>query len=354
MQRTVCYCPGQRSGSMFNYARLSVLVLGFCLLSLNNCLAQGLHFSQFYQTPLLISPAYAGLMPDKDYRVSGIYRTQWGAVSVPFHSASIAADGQMFRNKLEHGWLGIGGALFTDNSGDGNLTMMRFEGFAAYHQLLGEHNMISVGLSAAGVTRSVDFGRLTFDAQWDGFAFDTKMPNLERNTVSKTNYTDVSAGAAYAFYPNEALYMRFGVGLAHLNSPKETFLQKPNEVGLRPSVHVDVTVRIGDNMILNPAVYYTTQKSAYELLYGALAQIKTGDAASNSCLIAGVYHRWSDAVVAAFGYEWKGLRIMSAYDYTISDLGQYINHNGALEIGLSWHGLYGTQRPARIYACPRF
>ena len=71
--------------------------------------------------------------------------------------------------------------------------------------------MISLGASAANVSRSVDFNRLTFDAQWDGFTFDTKSPNREVGTLNKASYADIAAGASYAFFPNDNLYMRLGL-----------------------------------------------------------------------------------------------------------------------------------------------
>ena len=326
-----------------------------CALCIQSASGQGLHFSQFYNAPLLSSPANAGLMNDKDYRASLIYRTQWGAVPVPFNTFSAAVDGQVFRNRNETNWLGLGAAIFSDKSGDGNLTLTRFEGFAAYHILIGEHNMISAGLSAASVTRSVDFSKLTFDAQWDGMAFDTRMSNKEVGASQKAGYADISAGVNYAYFPTEQLYIKLGAALAHINRPQESFLNNGNEVGLRPTVNLDVTGRINDYFILNPSVYYTSEKGAYEIMYGTMAFIKVGGQGSPSSLIIGAYQRWNDAVVSAFGYEWNGLRMMTSYDYTISDLGQYINHHGALEFAISWSGNYrhgGT--PKRMYSCPRF
>ncbi len=348
------------SGSNGRAARrraYGLLLAVYSLTVIHQAGAQGLHFSQFYNTPLLASPANTGLLPDKDFRVSTTYRSQWGAVPVPFNTFSAAADAQVFRRKNETNWLGLGGAVFTDKSGDGNLSTTRIEGFAAYHIILGEHNMISLGASLASVQRSVDFSKLTFDAQWDGFAFDTKASNREVGVTQSTAYADISAGASYAFFPNELLYIKLGAGLAHLNRARETFLNRSNEIGFRPTVNLDVTARLGDYIIVNPAAYYTSQKGAFELLYGTLAFIKVGAAEGNSgSLIFGAYQRWNDAVVGAFGYEWKGIRFMSSYDHTTSTLGQYISHNGAVEFSLSWQGMYGTGKGSltKMYTCPRF
>jgi hypothetical protein len=160
----------------------------------------------------------------------------------------------------------------------------------------------------------------------------------------------------YAIYPTDLLYIKVGASLAHINQPKETFFGNANTIGMRPSANVDVLARVGARLIINPSVYYTSQKSASEIMYGSLFTINLGGEGSTSSLILGAYHRWNDAIVGAFGYEWAGLRVMASYDYTISHLGQYINHNGAAELGIVWQGKYKDQNADRrkAYGCPRF
>jgi len=261
------------------------------------------------------------------------------------------------RAKNETNWLGLGVAAFSDKAGDGNLSMTRYEAFIAYHVQLDDRQMISAGASVASVQRMVDFSKFTWDAQWDGYNFDTRMPTNERTSINKTRYTDITAGINYAFYPNEDIYAKLGIGLAHLNTPTETFLGNANEVGMRPTANLDVLVRAGSSLIVNPSVYYTREKSASELLYGCLFLVNVGGQGRTAGnLLAGLYNRWNDAVVVAIGYEWSGLRVMASYDYTVSYLGQYINHNGAAELGLVWQGTYRDANADRrkSYNCPRF
>ena len=340
--------------TVYKICNLAAFVLGLGLFQ--NVAAQGIHFSQFYNAPLLTSPANAGLMSDKDYRVSANYRTQWGAVPVPFNTFAVQADLQVLANKEHTNWLGIGVAAFSDRSGDGNLALTSFAGFVAYHLQMGENKMLSLGASVASVQRSVDFAKLTFDAQWDGSDFNTTQSNNEKGLVGKTSYVDMGLGLNYASFPNENLYMKFGVSVAHLNTPKETFLNESNTVGIRPTATVDVLYKVQDGIIINPSIYYTQQHGAYELMYGGLAEANIGDMETNTYLIAGIYNRWNDAMVLAVGYEWKGLRLTGSYDYTISNLGQYINHNGAIEFCLRYTGVYGKKdtKSRKMYQCPRF
>src|SRR5260221_14431713 len=49
------------------------------------------HFSQYYVYPSWLNPALTGAF-DGDYRVSGIYRSQWGNVSSPFSTQGLSGE----------------------------------------------------------------------------------------------------------------------------------------------------------------------------------------------------------------------------------------------------------------------
>jgi len=57
---------------------LSFLGLALCF----SAGAQDIHFSQFFETPLLRNPALAGIFTG-DVRIQAVYRTQWASVTVP-------------------------------------------------------------------------------------------------------------------------------------------------------------------------------------------------------------------------------------------------------------------------------
>jgi hypothetical protein len=84
------------------------LIAAFALCSLTT-IAQDLHFSQFFNSPLTTNPANTGFIPDADYRVGGNYRNQWSSVMAqPYKTMSLFADAQVFRERMENGWLGLG------------------------------------------------------------------------------------------------------------------------------------------------------------------------------------------------------------------------------------------------------
>src|ERR1700692_2895519 len=85
--------------------------------------AQDLHFSQWFNAPLLTNPANTGFIPDADYRLGANYRNQWSSIMAePYKNMSIWGDAQVFSNRFENGWLELGGVLLRDEAGSGTLT----------------------------------------------------------------------------------------------------------------------------------------------------------------------------------------------------------------------------------------
>jgi type IX secretion system PorP/SprF family membrane protein len=307
---------------------------------------------------MLLSPANTGLYPDRDYRVGANYRSQWAAVPVPYRTFSAYGDAQLFRGHNEgNSWLGLGAAVFNDKVGDGELSLTRTEAFAAYHVLLGERSMVSLGLSAGYSQRSINFGLLTFDQQWDGFSFSSSMASGESGNTAITSYADFGSGINYAYFPNENVYVKLSAGAAHVNQPIETFYGQENQIGIRPTANLDVTLRTAESIILNPSFFYSRQRNVQEMTYGSLllAAVDNSDPANRGHLILGAFHRWGDAVIAAAGYEWHGIRALVSYDVNISPLATQVKGNGAYEFALRYQGTYVSSRPKKsMYGCPRF
>src|SRR4051812_48525455 len=57
--------------------------------------AQDIHFSQFFNSPLIISPSNTGNMAG-DFRVCGNYRSQWREISKPYLTQDITLDKQFY------------------------------------------------------------------------------------------------------------------------------------------------------------------------------------------------------------------------------------------------------------------
>ncbi len=315
-------------------------------------LAQDLHFSQYFNSPLLINPANTGFIPDGDYRLGINYRNQWASVTNnPYKTMSAFGDLQLFGDRFENGWVGVGGALLRDVAGSGNLTSTRAFGSIAYHQALGLGSLLSAGFNVGWVNKRVDFTRLTFDNQWNGKFFDLSAPSGEAFSVNQINYFSLQAGLNYAYYPNENTYLNAGVSVSNINRPRESFFTTDamdTRIARRYTMFVNGSFRASDAWIVNPNVYVSRMSTAMEYVAGVNAQRDlSGD--GNTQLIVGAYYRVSDAVIPMVGFQQNGYRLTFSYDATTSSLSKYNATRGAYEVSIIKQGLIDKSNPIK---CP--
>ena len=322
--------------------------------------AQDLHFSQWFNEPLLTNPANTGFIPDADYRIGANYRNQWSSImSQPYKTMSIWGDAQVFRSRIQSGWLGLGGAILHDVAGAGSLSTTQIYGSVAYHQMLGYSSLLSIGFNTGWVNKQINSSNLKFPDQFDGKFFATNVPTSVFIDNPNINYFDMQVGMNYAYFPDNKTYVNAGFSVQHLNQPKETFFSTDlagysNRVPPRFIGFMNGSFKTSDLVIVNPMAYYTQQADAHELVFGAnLAYNLSGDGEQQ--LIGGLYYRSADAFIPMVGFVYKSLRLMFSYDITTSSLKQYNNGIGAWEFAVIRSGNYSEYNgDPHQSLCPTF
>ena len=97
-------------------------ILGIMLsITLGSSFSQDVHFSQFYQTPLLVNPAFTGSF---NGNIRGIvnYRNQWATVGNPYTTYAFSFDMGLMKEKMENKYLGAGLFVYKDMAGDSKLS----------------------------------------------------------------------------------------------------------------------------------------------------------------------------------------------------------------------------------------
>lgn len=343
---------------------LNLWRFGFCCLFLIGgwlpLQAQDLRFSQWFNSPLTTNPANTGFIPDADFRIGANYRSQWiNVMEVPYKTLSVFGDAQVFRDRIESGWIGLGGVILRDVAGSGNLTSTKAYGSVAYHQMLGLSSLLSAGFNIGWANKRIDPTRLKFPDQFNqstGF-FDAGIPtNVVFNSTS-ISYVDMQVGLNYAFFPTEDLYVNGGFSVHHINRPRETFFTESgfdNRLSPRYIGFLNASMKLNQQVIINPMAYYTSQATASELVGGLSANYNlSGDGETQ--VIGGMYYRVGESLIPLIGFQWKNFRMSFTYDVTTSPLSQYNNARGAIEFSLLKHGFYseGTGN-LRQSLCPQF
>ena len=354
----------QDAGSRCQTGRKNKRLLFACLLAVSFCSlhAQDLHFSQWFNSPLTTNPANTGFIPDADYRIGANYRNQYmNILSVPYKTVSIYGDAQVWRDKIENGWLGIGGVILHDAAGSGNLTSTKVYGSLAYHQMLGYSSLLTAGFNAGWANKRIDPSKLIFPDQFNkttGF-FDAGIPSSVVFNSTSTSYVDIQTGVNYAYFPSNKVYLNAGFSVQHINRPKETFFSAApgydNRLAPRYIGFFNGSFKMSDVVIVNPAAYYSNQAGASEFVLGTSLNYNLGGEGGATQLIGGLYYRGNDAFIPMVGFKLKDFTMNFTYDVTTSTLSKYNNGRGAFEFSLVKTGFFSQYQGSRRESwCPSF
>ncbi len=322
--------------------------------------AQDLHFSQFMNSPLMTNPANTGFIPDGDYRLGINYRNQWASVTAfPYKTMSAFGDAQLFQERFNTGWMGIGGVILRDVAGTGVLTSTKVYGSVAYHQMINAGSLVSLGFNVGWANKSINTANLSFPGQWNGQFFDSHQtaaaPKLDNNNI---NYLDMQVGMNYAYFPTDRMYVNAGFSAMHINTPRESFFNSSsgvdNRIPVRYTGFLNGSFKLNDMVIINPNVYASFQAKSYEIVGGLNAHYNlSGD--GEKVLMAGAYYRYKDAIIPMVGLGYKDLTFTFTYDVTMSDLKNFNGSRGAYEFSLIKQGVVDKYRGnKRESFCPSF
>jgi type IX secretion system PorP/SprF family membrane protein len=329
-------------------------------LTLSESRAQDLHFSQWFNSPLTTNPANTGFIPDADYRIGANYRNQWSSImSQPYKTMSIFGDAQVFRNRIESGWLGLGGVLLHDVAGSGSLTTMEAYGSIAYHQMVGYSSLITAGFNVGWINKRINSSTLKFPDQFDGKFFDNQLPTSAIIDQPNVNFFDLQVGMNYAYFPSDKVYVNAGFSVQHINNARESFFSTDpagfdSRIPRRYIGFLNASFKTSSMVIINPMAYYTNQAGSYEAVLGLNAQYNLSGDGDNQ-LIGGLYYRFGDSFIPMVGFIYRNIRLSFTYDVTVSSLSKYNGGRGAWEFALIQQGSYSDFNGDRRQSlCPSF
>lgn len=332
--------------------KIPAFAVGLCLSV--SAMAQDIHYSQFYASPLTLNPALTGIN-DCNYRIAGMYRNQWRSVTDPYVTPSVSFDiNNVLQRWIKTGVFSAGGLILNDKAGTGELSNMSIMASAAYARPLTASRRLngSFGLQVGYVQKKLDFTKLLWESQFNGETFDPTLSSNE-NFKDKFSYIDVNAGLYLSYFVSPAADLFGGAAIFHLLPPKESFLNNGNnKLGMRMVGHGGFRYKITEQLSIIPQVLYMTQTKAQELnLGGSVAYVLNNDVK----LFGGAYYRVADAVIPVIGIDYKQIRLGISYDVNISGLSDVSGGRGGFELSLGYTGCLGgfvLDKP--IFFCPRY
>ncbi|HUP10659.1 MAG TPA: PorP/SprF family type IX secretion system membrane protein [Niastella sp.] len=316
--------------------------------------AQDIHFSQFFEAPLLRNPSLAGIYTG-DVRVQAVYRDQWRSVTNAYKTGSLNSEYKMPVGKGED-FLTLGLQMLYDRAGTVAFTSTHVLPALNFHKSLSAttNRYLSLGFMGGMVQRRLDRSKMTTNSQYDG------MGDGETFTANQFTYLDGAVGMSFntQLNANESNNMFVGVAYHHFNRPKTSFYRDPT-IEMMPKWVASAGVRfsVTEASYLTIQSDYTIQGPFRETVAGALYGFKLGDDLEKPLytLHGGAFIRWNDAVIPVIKVDYHPFSFSLSYDVNISKLKTSSMGRGGFELGVSYIGFVDrTRSTIQALHCPRF
>jgi type IX secretion system PorP/SprF family membrane protein len=340
-----------------------ILGVGVSMMLAGSAIAQDVHYTQYFTSPLTLNPAMTGLVSE-DLRLAANYRTQWSSVSSsPYMTGSVTFDIATLKGKLPEGdALGLGIVVKYDKAGTGSLTNTTAGLSLAYHKAFGHDRLqhISIGLQGYYVKKSIDFQKLTFGDQFDPGVGTFSKATRESFDKMEIGYSDINGGIMYSGRVEDHVTCYIGYSYYHLTQPVETFLADNHQIHARHSAYLGGAFEMNENTVLYASGLYQSQAAATEVLLGAAVGFvlnpgHDADYQKNTVFYLGGWYRYGDAVAPYVGLEWSKMRIGVSYDVNVSSFSPATGGAGAYEISLMYFGRINKHEksPQYSWSCPK-
>jgi type IX secretion system PorP/SprF family membrane protein len=269
-------------------------------------------YTHYMYNMSVVNPAYATGTPAM-MNFGGLYRTQWvGAVGAPktftFFGHTALSE------KIE-----VGMSLVSDDIGDGAKKENNFYADFAYVLKLGAASQLSLGLKA---------GFTSLQTNFNGFVLESGDAATDAAFAQDINVTKPNIGVG-AYYFRDNFYL--GLSAPNLLNSKHIAAKSGIQARGSENLHTFLTAgyvfQIQDSWKLKPAFMSRFVKGA------PIAVDLTANVLYNEKLEFGVAYRINDAMSALMNIRLTpGLRVGYAYDYTLTNFGQF--NSGTHEIML--------------------
>lgn len=334
------------------------LFSGMLLCSTQQMLAQDIHVSQFYETPMMRNPALAGIFTG-DVRVQALHRNQWSWTGFPFKTTALSGE-YKFPVGGGEDFMTIGAQGYYDLAGSSRLRTTQFMPVMNYHKSLSSerNEYLSAGFSAGLIQRQFDASNLTFDYQYVNGNFNPANPNGENFAAYNRSFADVAAGISYNNEAGESGDYYLGVSLAHVNKPTETFKQERIVLPTKLQFNGGLHMKLDDYFAVRSELNYSTQGGFNEFMIGGLVSYEVepdmSGVETRMALSAGVMARLKDAIIPVVKLRYQQFELGFSYDVNLSSLQTVSKGKGGFEFTLSYRAFTRAAEEAGRLLCPRF
>ena len=330
------------------------------LLLTGNAKAQDIHFSQFFETPLLRNPSLAGIFKG-DVRVQSVYRSQWNNVTDAYRTGSFNIE---YKKPIGKGddFLTIGGQVLYDRAGTIAMTSTHILPVLNYQKSLStDRNMyLSLGFMGGWVQRRIDQSKITSNSQYNGTGYDPSLGNGENFTKPSYSYLDASVGMSFNTQLGQNVNNNVYLGLAyhHFNKSNKISFYGNIDREMVPKWVGSLGVRVNVSEESYCTLYgdYSKQGTYQETVAGLIYSYRLGDPEDPRYVLhIGSMVRLKDALIPVIKLDIGHMAVSASYDVNTSQLRNASYGRGGFEFALSYQNFNNKDNSTRnVVRCPVF
>lgn len=309
---------------------LKYILLIFTFFNCGILSAQDVHWSQFFDNPLIYNPANSGNFKGSS-RFHINYRDQWRSVTKPFSSFSFSYDTRFNKQKE----VGLGVVILNDASGDGKFKTFEIQLSPSYEKILEKDSskVFAFGAQIALNHRNFNFSKYYFDEQYNGTVYDPNLPITESYVTDKKTNLSLGAGMRYAHRFDRKKNIQVGLSLFNINQPNQGFYGEKVKRDIRLSLAILGELKLKEKLFLLPSVLFQKQGVYSELILGSRLKYNLKkDEKTNTSVYGGLYFRTKDAFFINLGLDYNAWYFGLSYDVNVSTLVPASGARGGLEL----------------------
>ncbi len=328
-------------------------ILVLLLIVVRGVWAQDVHFTQYFNTPMLINPGLTAIHSATG-RVAVHYRNQWTTVPVPYTTFAAGFDKKIYARYSDRHFYGLGGRLLYDYAGDLRLAILELNILGNYAMVLNPKNILSFGLGLQVDRREFRDGDLRFPNQWNGDHYNPNLPNNEPLAGLNFLYVDLGGGMNYRYQKDYRTWFNLGIAAHHFIQAKQSFYDNGDNprLPLRFSGLLMTSFKLFDGMdVLVNGLWQVQNVYQEKVVSGLFRFYLNRQPGKQKAIDLGAAWRLGDAWAPLFGIHYKNWYAGLSYDVNTSAFRVATGGRGGPEFHLQYY-FYRVEPLKEFKKCP--
>lgn len=220
------------------------------ILAVTDGFAQDVVFTQVFEQPLMVNPAYAVTKKEKSLRLN--IRDQWRSYfNAPVNTYAASYNDRFMYDKKNQTTLAYGILALSDHFRSSSFMRNSLSCYISSMVALDEEFALAAGLYSGLVQNSFNPDRYSWGTQYNGFYYDSSLPTQESFPTENFFNGDIGCGMQVllnreAFAPGQTKWVDAlaGFSMHHVNRPRYSLDKNLDDQYMRYSYEFSISVKL--------------------------------------------------------------------------------------------------------------